>query len=236
MATAGALIRDLLYPRDAGCIACGRMRVDEAAWGLCHACAQALVPLEGPFCPRCGSPGWMLTCPECAIRPLDALDGSVAAYEYAGTAAALVRALKYRSIAPAVEALADGMASVAGDRAMDALVPVPLHRSRERRRGYNQSTLLSEAVSLRTGLPILHALLRERPTRTQTRLSHDERAQNVLGAFCCVQPVQGLRLLLIDDVLTTGATAVSCAAALVQGGAAEVRLLAAARAGAHTDA
>lgn len=235
MASVGHLIRDLLYPPNAGCIACGRLRVDEQRWGLCRDCAQTLAVLVPPFCPRCGKPGWMLTCPECAILPPDALDGMRSAYDYEGTAGALARALKYRSIAPAAQALADGMASMLPDGEVDALVPVPLHKSRQRRRGYNQSDILCDALSARIGVPVLHALRRARATRTQTRLSPGDRAQNVRGAFECAASTAGMRLLLIDDVLTTGATARACAAALKEGGVARVYLLTAARAGAHLD-
>ena len=110
----------------------------------------------------------------------------------------------------------------------DALVPVPLHRSRLRMRGANQAEILSRQVGERTGLPVMDVLVRTRPTRPQTRLDAKGRRENVEGAFALRSPVKGLRLLLVDDVRTTGATARACARVLSAGGAKNVGILTAA--------
>jgi ComF family protein len=115
---------------------------------------------------------------------------------------------------------------------VDALVPVPLDAARLRARGYNQAALLAASLGAALGWPVLpDALQRTRPTRPQVGLSPRERRANVRGAFGCPAPslVQGRRLLLIDDVMTTGATLDACAEALVVAGAARVYGLVVAR-------
>lgn len=231
MAALGDLIVRLLYPRDAVCIACGRLRVDDSAWGLCRDCLAALVPLVGPMCPRCGQPGWAFECPDCAIKPSDALDARYSALAYDGTAARLVRALKYGSVERAADVLGHYMLRALPGDAYDSVVPVPLHKSRLRRRGFNQAALLSAYVSEHAGIPLLHALTRDKKTYTQTALMREMRRENVQGAFSAMLPVKGLSLLLVDDVLTTGQTALACAEALKAAGAKRVALLAATRAG-----
>lgn len=164
------------------------------------------------------------------MRPRDALDGRAAAFYYAHTAAALVRALKYNNVLAAADILAHAMGKVLPAELADGFVPIPLHRSREKRRGFNQAEAICKALATRTGLPVLCAAVRNRNTRTQTQLNAEGRIKNVRGAFQAQIDVRGASLLLVDDVLTTGATAVSCAEALKEAGARKVVLLTAARA------
>jgi ComF family protein len=107
---------------------------------------------------------------------------------------------------------------------VDVIVPVPLHPSRLRERGYNQSTLLACELSHCTGLRVVEGvLLRITPTRPQVGLDAAERAENVRDAFCCRdQSLRDLQVLLVDDVLTTGATMRACGQALLQGNAGAV--------------
>jgi ComF family protein len=112
------------------------------------------------------------------------------------------------------------------------LVPVPLHPRKRRERGFNQSELLAEAISARAGVPLVKdALVRRRETGTQTGLSAAARRANVRGAFAVRRRarIEGQRIVLLDDVYTTGATALACAQALLAAGAREVRLLTLAR-------
>ncbi|MBI4161163.1 MAG: ComF family protein [Acidobacteria bacterium] len=114
----------------------------------------------------------------------------------------------------------------------DAVAPVPLHRSRRRLRGYNPAERLARPLARRLGLPLLRrALRRTRPTPPQTGLPRRERLRNVRGAFRAPRPgrVQGRRILLVDDILTTGATAAECSRELLRAGAASVDLITAAR-------
>jgi len=107
----------------------------------------------------------------------------------------------------------------------DAIVPVPMHKSRERMRGYNQSQLLAERVAAASGIPVIDALMRTRNTKQQARLSAARRHKNLQGAFRADASVDGLNILLVDDVLTTGSTAIHCAQTLREAGAKDVQLL-----------
>ena len=109
----------------------------------------------------------------------------------------------------------------------DCLVPVPVHRSRLSRRGYNQAGLVAKRLGKKLGIPVLHrALIRRRNTRAQKLLSGGERGRNLEGAFCPGrQPAAGLRVILLDDIYTTGATAQACTRALLGAGAREVYLV-----------
>jgi ComF family protein len=145
-----------------------------------------------------------------------------------GTAGAIVHALKYDGWTGVADEMAQRMArlswppDVVAERA--ALVPVPLARTRERERGFNQSAVLAAAVARRLALPVWEDLLvRRRETGTQTRLTPSERAANVSGAFGTEAGVagrlRGTHLVLVDDVITTAATLNAAAAALIDGGA-----------------
>lgn len=230
MASIGNLIGSILYPDNAVCLGCGTLHVDVPEYGLCSRCAEKLTLLEPPFCPRCGKPGWMMECGDCALLPPDALDGRGSAYAYEPPVSKLVQALKYSGVYPAARALAAGMDAVMGPEAYDALVPVPLYKGRMRRRGFNQAATLAEALASMRGIPAIDALVRVRNTQTQTRLTADGRKENMRGAFSACGDIRGMSILLIDDVLTTGATAAACAVVLKDAGAAKVVLLTAARA------
>ncbi len=122
------------------------------------------------------------------------------------------------------------------------MIPVPLHWQRRWQRGFNQSELLAHEIARRAGLPVLDVLRRVRATKTQAGLSNTNRRRNVAQAFRCrrgsrwLQRIQGKRVLLIDDVMTTGSTAAACAGALKRAGAAGVVLLTVARADRRLDA
>jgi len=184
-----------------------------------------------PLCPRCGwsSPGGTL-CAACRRGPsyLRAL------YSVAPHRAPLrpaVHALKYEAMRVLVDPLGQVLAqfwqqspAAHGGLTVDAVVPVPLHASRVRYRGYNQSALLAAAFSRRMGYAYWEdALARSRKTRSQVGLSPAERWANVWQAFSVRASVGGAHLLLVDDVMTTGATLEACACALLEAGAAEVR-------------
>ncbi|GHU73423.1 hypothetical protein FACS1894184_21270 [Clostridia bacterium] len=141
-----------------------------------------------------------------------------------GVAARLIYALKYMHIRAAAEPLAQSMLDVLPE-GFDALVPVPLYHKREQTRGYNQAAVLCDELSRLSGRPVLNALNRTRATHQQMRLAADKRKANVKDAFEAIMPVNGKRLVVVDDVRTTGATALACADALYLGGAVETRLL-----------
>ncbi len=176
-------------------------------------------------------------CPFCRDWP-EALAWAVSAvWLEDGPVRNLAHALKYGGWSVAAPAMAERIAAAAGPRvrALDALVPIPLGRTRERERGHNQAALLAEALGRATGVPVLHgALRRTRETRSQTRLSPADRRRNVLGAFAPGESagprLKGLGVGLVDDVLTTGATLGAAAVALAALGPATIGALTFARA------
>jgi ComF family protein len=160
------------------------------------------------------------------------LRGFDAAYSfgaYEGVLRELIHLYKYGRVKTLAWPLSGLLAqALPRDEAFDAAVPVPLYWRRRLQRGFNQAELLARGLSRRTGIPVVRALGRRRPTPAQAGLSNSARRQNVSQAFRA-RNVQGKRILLIDDVMTTGATAASCAAALKQAGARRVSLLTVAR-------
>jgi ComF family protein len=147
-----------------------------------------------------------------------------------GSARDLVHLLKYEGWWRAVEAMAHRMLPLGPLARAGVLVPTPLAASRLRHRGYNQAERLAREIGCRRGLPVRpELLLRRRDTRTQTALTPEARRANIAGAFLA-RGVRGRRVIVVDDVFTTGATLVACAEALLEAGASEVGAITFARA------
>jgi competence protein ComFC len=145
--------------------------------------------------------------------------------KYDGVEKQVVHALKYRGYKRVVGRLAGPlMLQVLGDGRFDAVVPVPLHRSRLRKRGFNQAELLARGVAEKMKATVSDTLEVVRSTRDQVELSAAQRRANVTGAYAATVPLRGT-ILLVDDVFTTGATMSACAATLVRAGAEEVHAL-----------
>jgi len=208
--------------------------------GLCAECWSKLSLIEKPYCARLGipftyDPGPGLLSME-AIADPPAYDRARAAVRYDDIARALVVAFKFNDRLDLAPMMGRWMARAGGEllAEADALLPVPLHWRRLWARRFNQAAALAGAISELSGVPVLHgALARVRATPQQVGLSKSDRAGNVQGAFK-VPPerkadIAGKRLVLVDDVLTSGATVDTCARTLLRAGAAHVDVLVFAR-------
>lgn len=213
-----------LYPRT--CLRCGRFLQDFAGYA-CENCQEDYAFISEPVCALCGSPhltpllGERL-CSNCVERE-PAFASARSLFTYGGTGARLIHALKYedgRWVEDEIVKLARDVDWLDGFLSGGTLVPVPLHRRKLRRRGYNQAMVVARALCRADpGLRIWNGLKRTRDTPSQTDLSRRERRLNVSGAFCARKPVpRDQRLILIDDVLTTGATLGEAALALRKAG------------------
>jgi ComF family protein len=219
------------------CVAC---REPVAGTGVCAECWARLSFIAPPFCPRLGipfvyDPGPDLLSMEAIANP-PAYARARAAVRYDDVARTLVHALKYQDRTDLAPAMGRWMARAGEEllRDADALVPVPLHWRRGWSRRYNQSGALARAIGRHSGVPVLpDALRRIRPTAQQIGLSRPQRAANVQGAFRVLpeksHEVAGRRVVLVDDVLTSGATTDACARALLRARAARVDVLVFAR-------
>lgn len=225
---------DALFPPR--CLVCDGPAWDGSLPGLCATCADSL-PIVRDACPRCGRDagglGGPTGCVVCRTEATD-LDGVVSPLRYRDLARDLVLSLKFHRRTPAAVPLGLLLADAlrASGRPGDLLVPVPLSNARMRERGHNQADDLCRVVARALDLrrdP--RALARRRHTPSQTGLGRGRRRRNPRGAFRAVRPrVEGRCVLLVDDVVTTGATASSCARALKRAGALRVVLAAACRA------
>ncbi|GIV01221.1 MAG: amidophosphoribosyltransferase [Fimbriimonadales bacterium] len=193
---------------------------------ICSECDAKLVPAWLGGCPRCGT-GPAADCPFCI--GLEGLDGARAAYVYEGAAGLAVRRLKFHRLVALGRPMSERMLPVLESAFPDAdlIVPVPMHRLRMAMRGFNQSELLCSAFP--QDRVRRDALFRIRYTRQQARLRGKERALSLRGAFRATPEVAGRRVLLVDDVMTTGATLRECADTLRSAGAVWVGALTFAR-------
>ncbi len=199
-------IRSLLLPRV--CLGCKAPLNLEPAEPICPPCLQGLPRLSPPFFSGRG------------CLPV------ISPFRYEGLIRDLILAFKYQGRLSLASFLAESMAQAVTSRLgvdpADAVVPVPLHPTRLRERSFNQAQILARKLGDRLGLPLLCGLLeRRKPTLPQAELSRSQRLKNMRGAFELRCPaVRGLRLLLVDDVVTTGATVDACARLLKRSGAA----------------
>ena len=219
------------------CVTC-REPVDGE--GVCAECWSKLSFIAPPYCPRLGipfvyDPGPELLSMEAIANP-PAYARARAAVRYDDVARTLVHALKYQDRTDLAPAMGRWMARAGREllEEADALIPVPLHWRRGWSRRYNQSGALARVIGRQSGVKLVsEALRRVRPTQQQIGLSRPQRASNVQGAFKVAGhrqfEIQGRRVVLVDDVLTSGATADACARALLRAKAASVDVLVFAR-------
>ena len=236
---ADGLLAVLLAP---ACAAC-RVPLSHPSRGpVCGVCWDAIGRFTPPLCARCGDPlpSWRVTssdaegagvCPRCSGRA-SALSRSRAIGPYDGTLRAIVHAFKYEGCRSLARELGLRLRESAADvlQSADIVVPVPLHRSRRRTRGFNQARELAGQL----GVTMVDALRRTRATPSQTDLPADARHGNMQNAFALKRgparrKLEGLRIVLVDDVSTTGATIEACGVVLRAAGAADVSAVTAAR-------
>lgn len=227
---AGRGVLDLVLPPR--CLSCASPVSEPGV--VCLPCWQELDFIERPFCQRLGTPfaadlGFDLISPKAiADPPIFGRARAVARYE--GTARLMVHRLKYADRLDLSATMGRWMARAGAEilHDADALVPVPLHRMRLWGRRFNQAGELAKAIGQESGVRVLHGnLVRQKATRSQVGLSSRERASNVAGAFSLrdSRAVADKRIILVDDVMTTGSTLNSAARALKKAGAAEVDVL-----------
>ncbi len=222
------------------CPLCGEITGKSQQGRACPECLTRIHFIAHPRCPRCGR-GYATDAGEDHLCSTCLTEGrsfhkarSIGAYE--GLLLEAISRFKFRGVPYLAHPLGALLAEYEDPEfsmgEMDLLIPVPLHSRRLRARGYNQSLLLARPISRRRSIPLNYsALVRTRPTQPQTQLSGPERRKNIRGAFEVrdADAVRGKKVLLIDDVLTTGATVQECARALLRAGADRVDVLTVAR-------
>ena len=233
--TIGRTVLNLCYPPF--CVSC-QAALDQG-W-LCTACLDSPVKIRAPFCRICSRPytgeiSGPFACPDCEDHP-PAFACAVTCYLATGIVRDLIHRFKYSGQFYLRNVLAGWLGQALDDPRIaqepyDALVPVPLHSTRIRERGYDQVQALAEILGKRSGNAVWPCLRRSRYTESQTRFSRKERLRNLHNAFELRKGsgVLGKQLLLVDDVLTTGSTLDECARVLLAHGAKSVRAVTVAR-------
>ena len=231
---------DLVLP--SSCAYCNSPIEDSAVPFFCSACWNDFSVLPGPFCPSCGRPfdssealshSPTHECRTCRLQP-PRFDQALSVGYFEGALREAIHQFKYRPCQALGKPLGAWMCgNIRVLTSIDIIMPVPLHRTRLRQRGFNQALLLACPLSMAGPISLCYDnLWRIRPTRPQVELSGDDRIKNVAGAFALRRPLDvcGLSVLLVDDVFTTGATLNECADVLKIAGAGSVTALTLARA------
>lgn len=213
---------DKLFPLPAVCPVCMQPQTKLQVCDACHAKALQQRSRYGQ-CQRCGSFGvYSAACHNCREWPAY-FAGNKSVWPYQNAYKQVIQEFKFHNMPWLADSLAQELLPYL-PKDYDLLVPVPLHPNRLQERGYNQSELLVRALSRMSGIPWQNSLQRVRDTPHQTGLNRADRLQNLQGAFACSKgaAIQNKRIVLVDDVLTTGTTILSCAKVLHQSGAKKV--------------
>ncbi len=224
-----AAFKDALYPMNCTCDVCGEELVADTRYRLCSECVEKLPFVGEHRCLSCGMPlkDESDYCNRCQYEKF-AFVKNRSPLTYEGETKKMIYALKFgrkKYIAQTLGALMADEFLKSGMQA-DIIVFVPMTQKEEKKRGFNQSALLAYEVGGRLNIPVLPALVKIKDTSAQKELHGKERAINLEGAFSCAfEQVKNRRLLLIDDIFTTGATANECAKVLLKAGAREVNVL-----------
>ncbi|MCH7760148.1 ComF family protein [candidate division TA06 bacterium] len=223
------------------CAICNE-RLNENEKTACEECWQSIHFITPPFCQRCGTPMTKRKCGKCVQSvSLGPPDSDAVGFQffrgrslgvYEGVLSDIVKLIKFHRKTSLAKRAGRMMGTLLQSDSLlqegEVLIPVPLHKTRLRERGYNQALLLAEAIFHSTSIPVAkNLLLRRRATKPQTDLRHEERMENVKGAFGVMRnkEIQGKKVILVDDVFTTGSTLQACTEALLEGGAVGVYCL-----------
>jgi ComF family protein len=223
-----------LFP--ATCLLCGAP--GEGERDLCRGCGSEL-PLNRHACQRCAMPlaaGLALLCGQCQQHP-SSFDYIYAPLLYQSPVDFLIKELKFRGRLAVAQLLGDWLAAALesrGDTLPQSLIPVPLHATRLRERGFNQALELARPVAQRLGIALLpDSVRRIRPTAPQSQLDMQTRHTNVRGAFIVNRPIHAHHIALLDDVITTGSTVSELAKVMRRAGVEKIEVWACARALGH---
>ena len=202
---------DYIYPPYASCLSCEAKRQVGCLNFLCEKCN---ISFQKEYCP------------DISIS-LENTDICLIPLYYKNIAKKLIKRLKFDNIKAASLPLSEAMSKllVESNIKAEALVPVPLFEKRQKNRGFNQAQLLAEAIGTKTEIPVLNCLTRVRDTPPQRNLNKKQRKANMIAAFKSNLDLKGKTLVLVDDVLTTGATAIACSKELKNSGAKKIILL-----------
>ena len=205
---------------------------------LCQNCTTQIIPLKRSSCPRCALPypskyDGDHFCQTCLLEKKPLFTGVTSVGYYDGLLRDAIHRFKYRNNINLDRPLAAMLTDLLNqkDICCDMVIPVPLHRNKLRQRTYNQSALIARKLAHRMNLPVkLNLLKRIKQAPPQQSLSARDRLQNVRGAFTLDKKLHDQSILLVDDVMTTGATARECARTLLKGGAGSIQIAILARA------
>lgn len=226
---------EVLYPSNIYCLGCGTEIENDCLYSLCGDCLQKISWANGRTCSVCGRPLERVNhhdkCGECR-NTVHSFDKGIACFQYGDTERNMIKQFKYRGKSYMAEKFADIIYDrlEASDMSSDIITAVPMYKKKERERGYNQAYLLAESASKKLRMRCERdILIRLKNTAPMNKLGSRARRMNLRGAFGITERgrelVKGRRVLLVDDIFTTGATADMCSSLLKEAGASEVVVL-----------
>lgn len=223
---------DILYPKQRSCAVCDNKIDNSAIMGVCAWCMDLLPLITGPVCGKCGKPkkGETDHCTECDGIKIH-FEQALSVFEYTASVQRLIYRIKYRGEQYLSCVLGGFLAKRLKEQKgwdYSALVAVPLHKKRQRERGFNQAALLASEISMMLDVPVIrNVLVRTKETSVQAGLGRQERFANLRQAFSVNEKsgIEGKRVVLVDDIFTTGSTVNECSRVLIEAGAEKVYVL-----------
>jgi ComF family protein len=218
---------EFILPEKNTCLVCGRKEKYIKEDWICISCEAELKTIKGILCKKCSKPmdNDSEICNECIHVP-KFFDRAVAPFSYEGKIKMLIRDFKYNNKSYLYKLFGNKMCVFLNEiekNKFDAVIPVPIHKSKLSTRGYNQSELLASYIASNFGLPMVKLIIRNKITKPQNKLSNSERMDNVKGAFKISNIELKLKnILLVDDIYTTGATLNECSKLLKNKGAEKI--------------